>query len=205
MTTNHYAKEFEPLKTGQDAIPELTPGAAAERLAHTATRLAHALDAPLRRIRVQQGETSVELEWPEYGAPEAEAVTARAEAAATAPAHLTGAAAEATGPAGDPPGACVTAPMVGTFYHAPEPGAAPFVQVGDLVEKGQQIGIVEAMKLMNPIESDTRGRVTALLVEDGRPVEYDQPLVALEPVADDEADASDPAPGPSALSAREPV
>ena len=71
--------------------------------------------------------------------------------------------------------------MVGTFYRAPEPGAAPFVTVGDLVRPGQVVGIVEAMKLMNEVTAERAGRVTEVLVDDGRPVEYDQPLVALDP------------------------
>ncbi|MBM0235164.1 biotin/lipoyl-binding protein, partial [Micromonospora sp. STR1_7] len=77
--------------------------------------------------------------------------------------------------------AAVRAPIVGTFYRSPEPGAAPFVAVGDLVRPGQPIAIVEAMKLMNEVTADRAGRVTAILVEDGQPVEYDQPLVELGP------------------------
>ncbi|GAA2208730.1 hypothetical protein GCM10009850_041880 [Nonomuraea monospora] len=77
----------------------------------------------------------------------------------------------------------VCAPMVGTFYWAPEPGAAPFVAVGDTVEKGQQVGIVEAMKLMNPIEADVSGEVVEILVPDGTPVEYGQKLIAVAPPA----------------------
>jgi acetyl-CoA carboxylase biotin carboxyl carrier protein len=75
----------------------------------------------------------------------------------------------------------VRAPMVGTFYHAPEPGAAPFVTVGDHVEAGQQVGIVEAMKLMNPVEAADSGRVIEVLVADAGRVEYEQPLIELEP------------------------
>ncbi|MGW3346953.1 acetyl-CoA carboxylase biotin carboxyl carrier protein [Nonomuraea rubra] len=77
----------------------------------------------------------------------------------------------------------VCAPMVGTFYWASEPGAEPFVAVGDTVEKGQQVGIVEAMKLMNPIEADVSGRVVEVLVPDGTPVEYGQKLIAVAPPA----------------------
>ena len=77
--------------------------------------------------------------------------------------------------------AVVRAPIVGTFYRAPEPGARPFVAVGDLVRPGQPVAIVEAMKLMNEVIADRAGRVAAILVEDGQPVEYDQPLVELDP------------------------
>jgi acetyl-CoA carboxylase biotin carboxyl carrier protein len=76
----------------------------------------------------------------------------------------------------------VPAPMVGTFYRSPGPGEPPFVAEGDIVEPGQQIGILEAMKLMNPVEADRRGRVTEILVSDGTSVEYDQRLMVLAPV-----------------------
>ncbi len=75
----------------------------------------------------------------------------------------------------------VASPMVGTFYRAPEPGAAPYVEVGDTVEAGQQVGIVEAMKLMNPILAERPGRVAEVVADDGSPVEYDQPLIVLVP------------------------
>ena len=75
----------------------------------------------------------------------------------------------------------ITAPMVGTFYRAPAPGAEPFVKEGDWIEKGTVVCIIEAMKLMNEIESEVRGRVAAILVENGHPVEYGQSLFLLEP------------------------
>lgn len=75
----------------------------------------------------------------------------------------------------------VRAPLVGTFYRAPEPGSAPFVEVGDIVTRGQHVGIIEAMKLMNMIEADRDGRIVELLVADGSPVEFDQPLVLIDP------------------------
>ena len=71
-------------------------------------------------------------------------------------------------------------PAVGVFYHAREPGAEPFVSVGSEVHPGQQIGIVEAMKLMIPVEADRAGRISAVVKENGKPVEYDEPLFALE-------------------------
>lgn len=74
----------------------------------------------------------------------------------------------------------VKAPLVGTFYAAPAEGADPFVSVGDTVKKGQVIGIVEAMKLMNEVESDFDGTVTDILVENGEMVEYGQPLVVIK-------------------------
>jgi acetyl-CoA carboxylase biotin carboxyl carrier protein len=75
----------------------------------------------------------------------------------------------------------VTSPVVGTFYRAPEPGAAPFVEVGQAVEEDTVVGIVEAMKLMNKITANRRGIVTTVLVPDATPVEYGQPLLAIAP------------------------
>lgn len=74
----------------------------------------------------------------------------------------------------------ITSPMVGTFYRAPSPGAAPFIEVGDHVKKGQVIGIIEAMKLLNEVEADQDGVVKAFAAENGQPVEFGQPLVILE-------------------------
>lgn len=79
-----------------------------------------------------------------------------------------------------PASSSITSPMVGTFYRAPSPGAAPFIEVGDHVKKGQVIGIIEAMKLLNEVEADKDGVVKAFAAENGQPVEYGQPLVILE-------------------------
>lgn len=76
----------------------------------------------------------------------------------------------------------VTSPIVGTFYRSPTPEAAPFIEVGIKVNKGQVLCIVEAMKLMNEIESDVDGIVVKVLVENGQPVEYGEPLFLIEPV-----------------------
>lgn len=75
----------------------------------------------------------------------------------------------------------VEAPMVGTFYLAPSPTAPPYVSEGDTVKAGQILCIIEAMKLMNEIESKVTGRIVKILVENGQPVEYGQPLFAIEP------------------------
>jgi acetyl-CoA carboxylase biotin carboxyl carrier protein len=75
----------------------------------------------------------------------------------------------------------ITAPMVGTFYRAATPDAPPFVGEGDLVETGQTVCIIEAMKLFNEIQSEVNGRVTKVLVENGAPVEYGQPLFLIDP------------------------
>jgi acetyl-CoA carboxylase biotin carboxyl carrier protein len=90
-------------------------------------------------------------------------------------------------PTGPPPapfldqGHVVKSPMVGTFYRAPSPGASPFVEVGQTVALGQTLCIIEAMKLLNEIESDVAGIVKSILVESGQPVEYGQPLFVIAP------------------------
>ena len=91
-----------------------------------------------------------------------------------APAPVPGAAAP------EPQGHVLKSPMVGTFYRAPSPGAPSFVEVGQSVTKGETLCIIEAMKLLNEIESDATGVVKAILVENGQPVEYGQPLFRIE-------------------------
>jgi len=76
----------------------------------------------------------------------------------------------------------VVSPMVGTFYRAPAPDADPFVEVGDVVEVGQTVCIIEAMKLMNEIEAETKGRVAQILVENAQPVEFGQKLFLIDPL-----------------------
>lgn len=89
----------------------------------------------------------------------------------------------ASAPASDlPAGEPITAPMVGTFYTAPSPKDAAYVQEGDVIQPGDRVGIVEAMKMMNEIESEIGGRVARILVKNGQPVEYGQPLMIVEPL-----------------------
>ena len=75
----------------------------------------------------------------------------------------------------------IKTPMVGTFYRAPSPQLPPFVNVGDVVKEGQTVCLIEAMKLMNEIKAEQPGKVIKILVENGQPVEFDQPLFELEP------------------------
>ncbi|NYT22096.1 acetyl-CoA carboxylase biotin carboxyl carrier protein [Alcaligenaceae bacterium] len=89
------------------------------------------------------------------------------------------AAQQAPAPAPTPSGHVVKAPMVGTFYRAPNPGAAPFVEVGQSVKEGDALCIIEAMKLLNEIEADKAGVIKEILVENGEPVEYGQPLFVI--------------------------
>jgi len=110
-----------------------------------------------------------------------------ANAPATMPAALPSALMPAAHPAAPAPPAAdpdaglhlIKSPIVGTFYGSPSPGAAPFVSPGDRVEKGQVVGIIEAMKLMNEIESDAAGEVVRCLVTNGQPIEFGQPLFAV--------------------------
>jgi acetyl-CoA carboxylase biotin carboxyl carrier protein len=122
---------------------------------------------PLRRVHLRHGEVAVEIEWH---------LPAATESAPPRPAP------PATRPADGPDDGRhrVTAPVVGTWYRAPEPGASPFVGVGDRVDAGQVVGVVEAMKLMNEVRADRSGTVAELLVADGDPVEFGQPLIILQ-------------------------
>ena len=110
-------------------------------------------------------------------------MTAEASADAGAPASAAapaGSGAGSTSAAGHA-GLAITSPMVGTFYRAPAPDADPYIEVGDMVSVGQTVCIVEAMKLMNEIESEVKGRVVRILVENAQPVEYGQKLFLVEP------------------------
>jgi acetyl-CoA carboxylase biotin carboxyl carrier protein len=95
-----------------------------------------------------------------------------------APPSAAGAAPEP--PSAEPDGHLIKSPMVGTFYRSATPGSKPFVEVGDRVEEGGTLCIIEAMKLMNEIESDKGGVVKAILTENGQPVEFGQPLFVIE-------------------------
>jgi acetyl-CoA carboxylase biotin carboxyl carrier protein len=127
----------------------------------------------VRRFSVQAGETKIEIE-------------RTASGAAMAPAAASGGAAAAPAAAEGQPeldgGHPVVAPLVGTFYRASAPGAKPFVEEGDVVDEGQTVAIVEAMKLMNQVKADQGGRVARILCTDGDWVEFEQPLMYLEPV-----------------------
>lgn len=120
-----------------------------------------------------------------HAAPAPAPVSAGVEYTAPAPraaAPAPAAAAAAPAPAAEKPGHQVTSPFVGTFYRTPAPDQPPFVDVGSVVKKGQVLCIIEAMKLMNEIESEVSGRVAEILVENGRPVEFGQALFRIEPV-----------------------
>lgn len=159
----------------------------AELREHT-RMLAEELPTPLRRIRVCFGDALIEVEWQEPAAVPAVDPSIVGGVAMVAPSvNGLGPASppEAVAPpaVSDGPGShVVTSPMVGTFYTGPEPGADAFITIGDTITSGQVIGIVEAMKLMNPIVSDVAGIVTELHVDNAEAVEFGQPLVSLAPV-----------------------
>jgi acetyl-CoA carboxylase biotin carboxyl carrier protein len=127
-------------------------------------RLAELLnETGLAELEVSQGEQRVRVR--------------RTETAAPAPAAAPAAAIAPIAQANGTPAGAVLSPMVGTAYLAPEPGAAAFVAVGDKVQAGQTLLIVEAMKVMNPIPSPRAGTVTRILVRDRQPVEFGEPLL----------------------------
>ena len=111
------------------------------------------------------------------------AITAPVAEAAVPAAAAPAAAASTPAAAGNDPAShpgCVKSPMVGTAYRAPEPGAAPFVEIGSRVSQGQTLLIIEAMKTMNHIPAPRSGTVTQLFIENGQPVEFGEPLVIIE-------------------------
>jgi len=141
-------------------------------------------ESGIAEIEITEGEESVRISRYSQNAPAVVSAPAvAAPVAAPAPAAAPAAAPEAA-PAAAPAepeetGFQVEAPMVGTFYASSSPGAAPYVQVGDRVNEGDTLCIIEAMKMMNQIEADKAGTIEAILVEDGEPVEFDQPLVVI--------------------------
>jgi len=131
-------------------------------------------------LEVQEGEERVRItRAPAAGSSAAPTATVYTAGAAVAAPALAAAPIEAPAPAIELEGHFVKSPMVGTFYRAASPGAKPFVEVGDAVQVGDTLCIIEAMKLMNEIEADKAGVVKQVLAENGQPVEYGQPLVVI--------------------------
>lgn len=164
-----------------------------EQLRHNAVQLLAGVPRPPRSLRIRAGDVSVDVEWADEPV-----ATVDRPGDHLAPGHAgvvgptAGPGSEATGvavaavaaaiPAGADAGQArhyLTAPTVGTFYRAPQPGAPPFVAEGDTVTVRQQVGIVEAMKVMIPVEADAGGRVVEVLKADGESVEYGDRLFAL--------------------------
>lgn len=133
-------------------------------------------DANLTEIEVEDGDRCIRVVRSAAGAVYAAPAPAAVPAPVAAPAPVEAAPAAS---AEDHPGT-VKSPMVGTVYLSAEPGADPFIKVGDSVSQGDTLLIIEAMKVMNPIIAEKSGTVTALLVEDAEPVEFNQPLATVE-------------------------
>ena len=146
-------------------------------------------ESNLAEIEIKEGEESVRLSRIPHGvavaAPAAVPAAAADVRSLAAPAMPMNSPVEAaTGgtprPGADlPPGQVVRAPMVGTYYAAPAPDKPPFLTVGQQVKVGDTLGIIEAMKMFNPIEADAAGTILAIAVENGQPVEFDQPLFVI--------------------------
>jgi acetyl-CoA carboxylase, biotin carboxyl carrier protein len=134
-------------------------------------------DSGIAELEITEGEGKVRIVKFSQAQPVAPVYEQPAPIVAAAPAAAA-APAPAAAPAA-PSGHVVKAPMVGTFYRAPNPGAAPFVEVGQSVKEGDALCIIEAMKLLNEIEADKAGVIKEILVENGEPVEYGQPLFVI--------------------------
>jgi len=140
-------------------------------------------ESGIAELEIQEGEESVRIS--RYGshapapAPAAPAAQAPAAPPAPAPAPAADTGDDEAG-SGLPSGHVVESPMVGTFYTASSPSSPPFVEVGQSVKAGETICIIEAMKILNQIEADASGTVKAILVENGSPVEFGEPLMIIE-------------------------
>jgi acetyl-CoA carboxylase biotin carboxyl carrier protein len=141
-------------------------------------------ESGIAEIEIKEGEEAVRISRMPVGAsaqsPQV-AHLATAPATALAPAVVSeAAAAESAGQTPKPSEHVITAPMVGTFYASPSPGAKAFVEIGDEIKVGQVLCIIEAMKMMNQIEADRAGRIASVMARNGDPVEFGQPLFVVE-------------------------
>lgn len=140
-------------------------------------------ESNIGELEIKEGEESVRIA---RNSGTVQYVNAPMQGYAPAPAQQTAAPAPAAAPvaaapiaAAAPSGHSIKSPMVGTYYSAASPGSAPFIEVGKAVKVGDVICIIEAMKMMNQIQADKAGVIEAILVQDGNPVEFDQPLVII--------------------------
>jgi len=139
-------------------------------------------ESGIAELEIKEGEESVRISRMPSGAAATQTLYAAPPMPPAVAAAVAAAPAAAAQPTAPPPSVdhLVQAPMVGTYYSAPAPGAKAFVQIGDEVKVGQVLCIIEAMKMMNQIESDRAGKVTSVLVQNGDPVEFGQPLFAIQ-------------------------
>lgn len=140
-------------------------------------------ESGISEIEIREGEESVRISRHNIHTPTATHYTTMpvAQTSQVGSTSATAAAQPISTPEPEPQGHVVTTPMVGTFYRAPSPNDKPFVEVGQTVRVGDTMCIVEAMKMLNQIESDFSGVVKSILVENGQPVEYGQPLFIISP------------------------
>ena len=138
-------------------------------------------ESGIAEIEIKEGEEAVRISRMPVGAtaqpPQVHLMPAPTTAAAPAVAEV---AAESAAPSPKASEHVITAPMVGTFYASPSPGAKPFVEIGDEITVGQVLCIIEAMKMMNQIEADRAGRIASVMASNGDPVEFGQPLFVVE-------------------------
>ena len=139
-------------------------------------------ESGISEIEIKEGEESVRIcrYGPSMTMPQMQYAPAMAPPMAAAAAAAPVAAAETETAAAEVSGHVVTSPMVGTFYEAPSPGSAPFVEVGKSVKEGDTLCIIEAMKMLNQIEADKSGVIKQMVAENGQPVEFGQPLFIIE-------------------------
>lgn len=150
-------------------------------LKHIKSLLQLISEADVNEVYIEEGDFKIKIkkrsDAPVYSAPAPAPAPVASVVVPSAPAAQPAAAAA---PAASST-AAIKSPIVGTFYAAASPDAKAFVSVGDVISKGQPLCIIEAMKIMNEIESDVSGKVVAVLVKNGQPVEFDQPLFEIEP------------------------
>jgi len=139
-------------------------------------------ESGIAEIEIKEGEEAVRISRMPAGGALAQALTPVMPAAVAAlPAPVPAApAVESAAPKPKPNEHVITAPMVGTFYASPSPGAKAFVEIGDEIKVGQVLCIIEAMKMMNQIEADRSGRIASIMARNGDPVEFGQPLFVVE-------------------------
>jgi acetyl-CoA carboxylase biotin carboxyl carrier protein len=143
-------------------------------------------ESGIAEIEIKEGEEALRISRMPTGAGAAQPPqlahlgAAPASATAAAPAAGTERVAESAAQKPKPSEHVITAPMVGTFYASPSPGAKPFVEIGDEIKAGQVLCIIEAMKMMNQIEADRAGRIASVMARNGDPVEFGQPLFVVE-------------------------
>lgn len=136
-------------------------------------------ESDIAEIEIHEGEESVRIN--RYSSTQPVAVAPSPAVAAPAPASASTVPEPAAATENnEPSGHVITSPMVGTFYDAPEPGATPFVKIGQSVQKGDTLCIIEAMKILNQIEADKSGVIASIMADNGHPVEFDQPLFIIE-------------------------